>query len=244
MRYANTLIWPSDTGNFTAINEASTHACERCFALGHSGRESRGGCGGERTTPDEPRLILPTAGKVTCCPDSVGHFRPRTLGQPTLLCGFENQTLGAAALMPPSISGSLRKSPDGVLFATVNSEKCIRLSGSNRTDPRSRQVPDDTACAALKLTWYGSATYILLNRQPPAEADFQRFFCVTPPSVHQMIIQLERLGFIRRTPRQARSIELLVPTADLPTLQPRKPLWRGTSRFVRERGARLRASYR
>ena len=71
-------------------------------------------------------------------------------------------------------------------------------------------------------------TYVLLNRQPPAEADFQRFFCVTPPSVHQMIIQLERLGFIRRTPRQARSIELLVPAEELPTLQPIKPLWRGT----------------
>jgi SOS-response transcriptional repressor LexA len=62
-------------------------------------------------------------------------------------------------------------------------------------------------------------TYVLLNRQPPAEADFQRFFCVTPPSVHQMIIQLERLGFIRRTPRQARSIELLVPIEELPMLQ-------------------------
>ena len=65
-------------------------------------------------------------------------------------------------------------------------------------------------------------TYILLNRQPPAEADFQRFFCVTPPSVHQMIKQLERLGFIRRTPRQARSIELLVPDDELPKLQPIK----------------------
>lgn len=65
-------------------------------------------------------------------------------------------------------------------------------------------------------------TYVLLNRQPPAEADFQRFFCVTPPSVHQMIIQLERLGFIRRTPRRARSIELLVPADQLPTLQPIK----------------------
>ena len=65
-------------------------------------------------------------------------------------------------------------------------------------------------------------TYVLLNRQPPAEADFQRFFCVTPPSVHQMIIQLERLGFIRRTPRQARSIELLIPAEELPTLQPIK----------------------
>lgn len=63
-------------------------------------------------------------------------------------------------------------------------------------------------------------TYTLLNRQPPAEADFQRFFCVTAPSVHQMIVQLERLGLIRRTPRQARSIELLIPSDQLPTLQP------------------------
>jgi DNA-binding MarR family transcriptional regulator len=63
-------------------------------------------------------------------------------------------------------------------------------------------------------------TYALLNRQPPAEADFQRFFCVTPPTVHQMIVQLERLGLIRRTPRQARSIELLVPPDQLPVLQP------------------------
>jgi Mn-dependent DtxR family transcriptional regulator len=65
-------------------------------------------------------------------------------------------------------------------------------------------------------------TYVLLNRQPPAEADFQRFFRVTPPSVHQMIVQLEKLGLIRRTPRQARSIELLVPEDELPRLQPIK----------------------
>jgi len=63
-------------------------------------------------------------------------------------------------------------------------------------------------------------TYALLNRQPPAEADFQRFFRVTAPTVHQMIVQLERLGLIRRTPRQARSIELLVPAEHLPRLQP------------------------
>ncbi|MGN6108446.1 MAG: LexA family protein [Kofleriaceae bacterium] len=65
-------------------------------------------------------------------------------------------------------------------------------------------------------------TYVLLHRQPPAEADFQRFFRVTPPSVHQMIVQLEKLGLIRRTPRQARSIELLVPEEELPRLQPIK----------------------
>lgn len=63
-------------------------------------------------------------------------------------------------------------------------------------------------------------TYTLLNRQPPAEADFQRFFCVTPPSVHDMILGLERRGLISRVPRQPRSIKLVISPADLPPLQP------------------------
>jgi Mn-dependent DtxR family transcriptional regulator len=64
--------------------------------------------------------------------------------------------------------------------------------------------------------------YALVNGRPPAEADMQRFFEVTPPSVHSMIVQLERLGLIRRIPRQSRSIEVTVPAAQLPTLQPIK----------------------
>lgn len=65
-------------------------------------------------------------------------------------------------------------------------------------------------------------TYTLLNRQAPSEADFQRFFEVTPPSVHQMIIELERRGLITRVPRQPRSIKLALPVDDLPPLQPIK----------------------
>ena len=65
-------------------------------------------------------------------------------------------------------------------------------------------------------------TYGLLNRQAPAEVDFQRFFLVTPPAVHQMIVTLERNGLISRVPGQARSIELLVPAERLPPLQPIK----------------------
>jgi Mn-dependent DtxR family transcriptional regulator len=34
--------------------------------------------------------------------------------------------------------------------------------------------------------------YALVNGRPPAEADMQRFFAVTPPSVHSMINELER----------------------------------------------------
>jgi Mn-dependent DtxR family transcriptional regulator len=63
--------------------------------------------------------------------------------------------------------------------------------------------------------------YSTLHRRPPAEADMQAFFQVTAPSVHQMVLHLERLGLIRRTPRAARSIELLVDPASLPLLEPR-----------------------
>ena len=64
--------------------------------------------------------------------------------------------------------------------------------------------------------------YALVNGRPPAEADMQRFFEVTPPSVHNMVVELERRGLITRVPRQPRSIEVTVPAAELPALQPIK----------------------
>jgi SOS-response transcriptional repressor LexA len=62
--------------------------------------------------------------------------------------------------------------------------------------------------------------YALVLGRPPAEADMQRHFHVTPPSVHQMVLTLERAGFIRRQPGVARSIELLVDPERLPPLRP------------------------
>ncbi len=61
-------------------------------------------------------------------------------------------------------------------------------------------------------------TYTRLHRRPPAEADMQEYFRVTPPSVHQMVLTLERAGFIRRQPRTPRSIEVLVDPKHLPEL--------------------------
>src|SRR5258708_2689741 len=46
-------------------------------------------------------------------------------------------------------------------------------------------------------------TYTLLHRESPAEADFQRFFQVTPPAIHDMIVALERRGLISRVPRRS-----------------------------------------
>lgn len=61
-------------------------------------------------------------------------------------------------------------------------------------------------------------TYVHMFRRPPAEADMQRHFQVTPPTVHQMIMTLERNGLIRRQPGVARSIQILVAPEDLPIL--------------------------
>lgn len=62
--------------------------------------------------------------------------------------------------------------------------------------------------------------YTLVNGRPPAEADMIRFFRVTPPTVHQMILALEQAGLISRQPRAPRSIVVLIPRAQLPELQP------------------------
>jgi Mn-dependent DtxR family transcriptional regulator len=60
--------------------------------------------------------------------------------------------------------------------------------------------------------------YTRLHRRPPAEADMQEYFRVSPPSVHQMVLTLERTGLIRRQPRAPRSIEILVDPKCLPEL--------------------------
>ena len=61
--------------------------------------------------------------------------------------------------------------------------------------------------------------YTKVNGRPPAQADLQRHFKVTPPTVHQMVLTLERLGLLRRTPGRARSLEVLVAPEDLPPLR-------------------------
>ena len=61
--------------------------------------------------------------------------------------------------------------------------------------------------------------YTKIHRMAPAESDFQRFFRVTPPVVHQMIKALQAHGFIDREPGKARSITLRLTRAQLPDLE-------------------------
>jgi len=60
--------------------------------------------------------------------------------------------------------------------------------------------------------------YTKIHGRSPSEADMQGYFRVSPPSVHQMVLSLERLGFIDRTPGQSRSLKLLLRREQLPDL--------------------------
>lgn len=61
--------------------------------------------------------------------------------------------------------------------------------------------------------------YTKLNRVAPAEADFVRYFGVSAPTVHQMIVKLQAAGWISRTPGESRSVRLRVPRERLPDLE-------------------------
>jgi repressor LexA len=61
--------------------------------------------------------------------------------------------------------------------------------------------------------------YTRIHGYPPAEADMQNYFKVSPPSVHQMVLTLERRGFIERIAGQPRSIRVLLSKEDLPALE-------------------------
>jgi hypothetical protein len=61
--------------------------------------------------------------------------------------------------------------------------------------------------------------YRQLHRQGPAELDLVKFFRVSPPAVHDMIVRLEDLGLIAREPGIPRSVRVSIPYAELPQLE-------------------------
>ena len=61
--------------------------------------------------------------------------------------------------------------------------------------------------------------YTKLNGESPSELDMARYFRITAPSVHRMVVMLEERNFITRVPGQGRSIRLLLPQEKLPDLE-------------------------
>jgi hypothetical protein len=93
----------------------------------------------------------------------------------------------------------------------LSSEGCRCMRGAHLMNPapiaRQGQFP---ACIHQSSVVKGCA---------PAEADMERFFQITAPSVHSMVLTLERRGFIRRVPGRARSIILSSAPESLPPLK-------------------------
>jgi Mn-dependent DtxR family transcriptional regulator len=65
--------------------------------------------------------------------------------------------------------------------------------------------------------------YTLIHGVAPAEADIQRFFRVTPPTVHRMVLALAARGFVEHVPGKARSLRVLVEPQALPILEAADP---------------------
>jgi DNA-binding MarR family transcriptional regulator len=94
------------------------------------------------------------------------------------------------------------------------------LDESTMNQLLDRKSPATTARFTAKQGQYLAFiwAYSQINRRAPAEADFQRYFKVTAPSVHQMLKTLDQLRLIEKQPGVARSIQLLVPPQELPIL--------------------------
>jgi len=85
---------------------------------------------------------------------------------------------------------------------------------STNVDPQMKKYTEKQG-QYLAFIYY----YAKVNGYPPAQADLQRYFKVSPPSVHQMILALEKHSFIKRQPKASRSIEVLLPFDQLPELK-------------------------
>src|SRR5205823_1672729 len=101
---------------------------------------------------------------------------------------------------PGSVCSSLPLRSRGADESTV-----WRMSGKGFTDKQGQYLAFIDALHARP-------------RPPPAETDMQRHFQVTPPSVHQMVLTLERAGLIRQ-PGVVRSIKVLLAHEDLPVFR-------------------------
>ncbi len=61
--------------------------------------------------------------------------------------------------------------------------------------------------------------YTKIHGYAPSEADIQKYFKVTAPAVHQMIVTLEKEKLIEKVPGRARTIRVLIPRKEIPDLE-------------------------
>ena len=94
----------------------------------------------------------------------------------------------------------------GVEHATRSATSRLAMNVTPQPTPKQGQY--------LAFIYY----YTKLNCEAPAEADIQRYFRVSPPTVHNMVVTLHERGFISREPGRARSIRILLDRNAIPDL--------------------------
>lgn len=91
----------------------------------------------------------------------------------------------------------------------------VKIEPAPKLDPSA--PPSFTAKQGQYLAYIYN--YTKIHGQAPSEMDLERYFRVSPPSIHEMVKTLHRNGLIERTPGKARSIRLLLPPEHLPRLK-------------------------
>ena len=165
---------------------------QQCVAPDGASRRRRGTVGTGRLVLALRRAPAPQVNAVFS-----GHVA-REIRQPTPTA-TQGMPATHSAFFPMGVSSTCRR-----LTATVEESR----------------LKDERKFTALQGQYLSFIQmYTLLHRRPPAEADMQWFFQVTPPSVHNMVLTLEARGLIERVPGKARSIRVLVPKEELPALE-------------------------
>lgn len=87
-----------------------------------------------------------------------------------------------------------------------------QISGDTDQEPVTSSETDTKAKYTPKQGQYLAFIYhyTKIHGRPPSEVDMQRYFKVSPPTVHQMILTLEARGLIERVPKTPRSVRVTV----------------------------------
>src|SRR6516165_773921 len=109
------------------------------------------------------------------------------------------------------------------LLANRGAELSMQTDGGGRRDETAIVFGAQAAAQGSYTAKQGQYLafiyyYTKIHGRSPSEADMQGYFRVSPPAVHQMVLSLEKLGFIERTPGQGRSLKLLLHREQLPDL--------------------------
>ena len=156
--------------------------------------ELREGVGGSRQGPGNQRS-LGGHGRARATSGAGIHRTGKTVGNQRILRshGREWSISGTGIRYVGKTAGNQQ---------TLATDRAARLPPCPRPSSPRAPAPRTRRCLAL-----------------PAQADMQRYFVVAAPSVHQMVLGLERRVLLRRRAGRARSLEVLVAPEAFPVLR-------------------------